>query len=138
MKKQVLNIILAAGFIFMAACQVKAQSLVVNEQLVGRWELCTPDGKLVTTPNVRQKVYTKNSYVVLEVDKNDNTTFVDFIGTITAESQDKITEKVIYTDSRIKPMLSKSFGFFYKVDGDYLYLKGIDNTFNEIWVRISE
>jgi len=138
MKKQVLNIILATGFIFMAAFQIKAQSLVVNEQLVGRWELCTPDGKLVTTPNVRQKVYTKNSYVVLEVDKNNNTCFVDFIGTITAEGEDKINEQVIYPNAQIKYMLSKSFKFFYKIEGDYLYLKGMDNTFNEIWVRISE
>lgn len=24
------------------------------------------------------------------------------------------------------------------IESDYLYLKGMDNTFNEIWVRISE
>lgn len=138
MKKHVYAVILAIGFIFITVNPVKAQSADVNEQLTGRWELCTPDGKIVERPNVRQKIYTKNSYVVLEVDKSDNTTYVDFIGTITAESEDKITETVIYTDSRIKPMLSRSFKFFYKIEGSYLYLKGIDNSFNEIWVKISD
>ena len=138
MKNHVLCITFAAVFILMTAGILNAQTFVVNEQLVGRWELCTPEGKVMTNPNVRQKVYTKNSYVVLEVDKTNNTTFVDFIGMITAESEDKITEQVIYPSAHIKNMLSKSFKFFYKIEGDYLYLKGMDNTFNEIWVRISE
>lgn len=138
MKNHVLSIILAATFMIMAAGTSTAQTFEVNEKLVGRWELCTPEGKLVTTSNVRQKVYTKNSYVVLEVDKYNNTCFVDFIGTITAEGEDKITEQVIYPNAQIKYLLSKSFKFFYMIEGDYLYLKGMDNTFNEIWVRVSE
>jgi hypothetical protein len=125
------------GFISVSN-SMKAQNASVNEQLIGRGELCTPDGKIIETANVRQKIYTKNSYVVLEVDKSDNTTFVDFIGTVTAQSEDKITEKVIYVDSRIKYMMSQSFQFFYKIEGNYLYLKGIGNAFNEIWVRISD
>ncbi|MEA4975637.1 MAG: hypothetical protein VB046_07880 [Paludibacter sp.] len=138
MKNHVSIIMMAAAFILMVAGTSNAQTFSVNEKLVGRWELCTPEGKVMTNPNVRQKVYTKNSYVVLEVDKTNNITFVDFIGTITAESGDKIVEQVIYPNAQIKNMLSKSFKFFYKIEGDYLYLKGMDNTFNEIWVRISE
>jgi hypothetical protein len=137
-EKKVLSIIIATGFIFVTANSMKAQNAVVDNRLVGRWELCSPDGKRIERPNVRQKVYTKNSYVVLEVDKNASNTYVDFIGTITAESEDKITERVIYTHSHIKHMMSRSFQFFYKIESDYLYLKGIDNAFNEIWVRISD
>ncbi len=138
MKNHVLCFTFAAVFVIMAVGKSNAQTFSVNEKLVGRWELCTPEGKVMTNPYVRQKVYTKNSYVVLEVDKSNNITLVDFIGTITAESDDKIIEQVLYPNAQIKHMLSKSFKFFYKIEGDYLYLKGMDNTFNEIWVRISE
>jgi hypothetical protein len=113
MRKRTLFIIIVMGFVFVPN-SVKAQSNIVNEQLIGRWELCTPNGKAVERPNVRQKIYTKNSYTVLEIDKNDNTTYVDFIGTITAQSEDRITETVIYVDSRTKFMMSRSFQFFYK------------------------
>jgi hypothetical protein len=145
MKKHVFAIIFVAGSFFLAAGdgftaakQPEQQSVGVNELLVGRWELCTPEGKPMETPKVRQKIYTKKSYVVLEVDKESNTTYVDFIGKITPEGEDKMDETVVCTHSQLTSMLSRSFKFFYKVDGNRLYLKGIDNAFNEIWVRISD
>jgi len=121
-----------------ATTTVFAQNPVVNEQLIGRWELCTPDGKVMETPNVRQKIYTKNSYVVLEVNKKDSVTVVDFIGTLTAVSEDKITERPIYSNFGIKNMLTRDFNFYYRIEGDRLYLNGIDNSFNEVWVKVSE
>jgi len=120
-----------------SATTLFAQKPVVDEQLIGRWELCTLEGKVMETPNVRQKIYTKNSYVVLEVNKEDSVTVVDFIGTLTAVDESKITETPVYSNSKIKYMLSRGFNFFYKIEGDRLYLKGIDNSYNEIWVRIS-
>ncbi|MDR0811774.1 MAG: hypothetical protein LBN23_05855 [Paludibacter sp.] len=126
------------GLFCIVAMTISAQQYVVNEQLVGRWELCTPDGKIMASPNVRQKIYTENSYVVLEVNKETNTTLVDFVGTVVAESEGKIVETPIYTNEMIKNMLAKKFSFFYIIEGDHLYLKGIDNSFNEIWVKISK
>ena len=35
-------------------------------------------------------------------------------------------------------MLSRNFKFSYKVEGQYLYLKGIDNKFDEIWIKVSD
>jgi hypothetical protein len=145
MKKYVFATILAGGFFFPAAAAgvidaeaPEKQNAGVSEQLVGRWELCTPEGKPMESSKVRQKIYTKKSYVVLEVDKESSTTYVDFIGKITPESEDKIAETVVCTHSQLTLMLSKSFKFFYKVEGDRLYLKGIDNAFNEIWIKISD
>jgi hypothetical protein len=138
MKNQVLAIILVTGFIFAATQAMNAQKAIVDEQLIGRWELCSPEGEIIKTPHVRQKIYTKNSYVVLEVNKENNTAAVDFIGTVVAESENKIVETPIYTHIMIKNMLLQNFSFLYKIDGDYLYLLGIDNQFKEIWVRVSE
>ena len=134
MKQQLFIVLLC-----FATTAIFAQTPAVNEQLIGRWELCTPYGEIVKTPNVRQKIYTKNSYVVLEVNKETNTTVVDFIGTIVAESENKITETPIYTNFQITNMININFSFNYKIEGDRLYLLGIDNNpFNEIWVRISD
>ncbi|MDR0687702.1 MAG: hypothetical protein LBF55_03320 [Prevotellaceae bacterium] len=147
MKKHVFAIVLAGGLFFSAVGYLTIAAAAwlpwkqndrVNEQLIGRWELCAPDGKTAVSPKVRQKIYTKKSYVVLEVDKENSTTYVDFIGVITPEGEDKMTETVIYTDSQIKPMLSRSFQFFYKIEDNHLYLKGISNEFNEIWIKISD
>jgi hypothetical protein len=124
--------------VFFCFAQQDERNPKEDTQLTGRWELCTVDGEISKNPNVRQKVYVKNSYVVLEVDKNDHTTYIDFVGKIDYNGEDKLTETVIYTDSRIKNMLSRSFRFFYKIEGEYLYLKGIDNSFNEIWVKVSD
>jgi hypothetical protein len=141
MKKYVFAIVLAGGLFLPAVGDLTVAAAAwlpwkqndrVNKQLVGRWELCALDGKTAVSPKVRQKIYTKKSYVVSEVDKENSTTYVDFIGVITPEGKDKMTETVIYTDLRIKPMLSQSFQFFYKIENSYLYLKGIGNTFNEI------
>ncbi len=138
MKKKQILISLVIGLAF-CVNNLNAQLLTVNEKLVGRWELCTKDGKKSELPNVRQKIYTKDSYVVLEVNKSDNTTYVDFIGKTTANGEKEMIETVIYTDSRIKNMLSKSFKFSYKIEGEYLYLVGLEgNPFNEIWIRVSE
>jgi hypothetical protein len=136
MKK--LAFILATGIIFIAANSIKAQNAFVNQQLTGHWELCTPDGKVSENPEVRQKIYTKDSYVVLEVNKIDNTTAVDFIGTVVATGEDKIIETVIYTNPQMKSMYLLSFKFSYKIEGKYLFLEGIENPFNEIWIKISD
>jgi hypothetical protein len=138
MKKQITATGLIIALSLMASFSLKADNPEGNAQLTGRWELCTVDGKISKNPTVRQKVYVKNSYVVLEVDKRDNTTYIDFVGKIDYDGEDKLTETVIYTDSRIKNMQSRSFKFFYKIEGEYLYLKGIDNSFNEIWVKVSD
>jgi hypothetical protein len=132
-----MNKLLITALFCMTAMTMFAKKPVVNEQLIGRWELCTPEGKMMETPVVRQKIYTNDSYVVLEVNKENNTTTVDFIGTVVAESKEKIIETPIYTHSAITGMLSRNFSFFYKIEGVHLYLKGIDNSFNEIWVKVS-
>lgn len=110
----------------------------VDERLIGRWELCTPEGKPMGGTQVRQKIYTKNSYVVLEVNKEQNTTMVDFIGTLTAINEGQIVEVPIYTNSGIPNMLFQSFSFLYRIEDNYLYLGGIDNSYNEIWIKISD
>ena len=129
----------AVGLLFTANNFVQAQTSSDKDKLAGRWELCTPDGKTSENPNVRQKIYTKDSYVVLEVDKSDNTTYVDFIGKTDVDAEGKLTETLIYTDSRLKQMRSQSFDFSFKVEGKYLYLKGLNgNPFNEIWIKVSD
>ena len=127
---------IAIGLSFTLTESTKADGFEKTSPLTGRWELCPPNGQ--ANPNVRQKVYVKDSYVVLEVDKSDNTAYVDFIGKISHDGEGRITETVIYTDSRIKHMLSRNFKFSYKVEGQYLYLKGIDNKFDEIWIKVSD
>jgi hypothetical protein len=132
-----MNKLLITALYCMTAMTMFAEKPVVNEQLIGRWELCTPEGKTMETPVVRQKIYTQDSYVVLAVNKENKTTVVDFIGAVVAESKEKIIETPVYTNPAITGMLSKTFGFFYIIEGDHLYLKGIDNSFNEIWVKVS-
>jgi hypothetical protein len=136
MNKKIITICLIIGLSFTLSDTAEAKLFERNNPLIGRWELCSMDGQ--EKPNVRQKVYVKDSYIVLEVDKNDNTTYIDFVGKISHDDDNKITETVIYTDSRIKHMRSRSFKFSYKVEGQYLYLKGIDNVFNETWMKVSE
>jgi hypothetical protein len=140
MRKIFSGVFFIMGLIFVTSCNsVKAQTEEINNKIIGRWELCEKDGKRSERSNVRQKVYTKKSYVVLEVDKVRNASYLDFIGTITATSKDKMTETVIYSDAKIKHMLSQSFNFRYRVEGEYLYLEGIDgNPYNEVWIRTSE
>ncbi|MDR1810852.1 MAG: hypothetical protein LBR34_10735 [Prevotella sp.] len=138
MKKNSLAISLAIGLMLAFSSSIKAENPKGSDSIVGRWELCMPDGKTSENPKVRQKVYAKNSYVVLEVDKEKNTTFVDFIGTISYVGDDKLTETPIYSNAMITDILSKDFEFFWKVEGDYLYLMGVKgNQFKEIWIRVS-
>ncbi|MDR1023955.1 MAG: hypothetical protein LBL94_11920 [Prevotellaceae bacterium] len=138
MKKQLVATILAIGLIFSINESMKANNPKGNDLLTGRWELCNPDGKPTGNPQVRQKVYVKNSYVVLEVDKSNNTTFIDFVGTITYQDKDSLTETPIYTNPGIKHMLSQNFKFSYRIEGQYLYLRGSNNSFNETWIKVSD
>lgn len=116
------------------------QEPVINEQLIGRWELTKPEGSSPTElSKVRQKVYTRESYVVLEVDKANNTTYVDFIGKLTAEGPDRISEVPIYTLAAYKAMLGRDHKIVYKiVNNNRLYLAGINYDLDEVWIRISE
>jgi hypothetical protein len=138
MKKLVAVAVLAIGLILIMNESVKADDPKGNDLLVGRWELCTPDGKPSENPKVRQKVYVRDSYVVLEVNKNDNTVFIDFVGKITYQGEGRLTETPIYTHPGIKHMLSKDFRFSYRIEGRYLYLEGLNNSFNEIWIRVGD
>jgi hypothetical protein len=138
MKKQLTVTILAIGLIFIMNESVKADNPKGNDLLIGRWELCNPDGTPTGNPQVRQKVYVKNSYVVLEVDKSNNTTYLDFVGTITYQDKDRLTEIPIYTHPGIKHMLSQDFKFSYRIEGKYLYLEGLNNVFKEVWIKVSD
>ena len=51
---------------------------------------------------------------------------------------EQLIGRPVYSNFNIKYMLFRDFNFLYKIEGDRLYLKGIDNSFNEIWVRVSE
>ncbi len=115
------------------------KSAAVNDRLIGRWELSRPEGSSPTElSKVRQKIYTKESYVVLEVDKTNNTTYVDFIGKLTNQSANSITETPIYTHPPYKSMLGNDFKISYKIEGNRLYLNGLNYKLDEVWIRISE
>jgi hypothetical protein len=133
---------LAIGLFFANGGLLKAQSQSENNSLIGRWELCDKEGKPFESPIVRQKVYVKDSYVVLEVSKKDSLTYVDFIGKIEygEKNKNEITETPIYTAKGIEYMRTRGFKFSYKVEGEYLYLNALDgNPDNgEIWIRISK
>lgn len=136
--KNLLVLHLICCMLFVTSLLAEAQELSSKELLIGRWELCTQDGERIERPNVRQKVYTKDSYVVLEIDKSNNTTYMDFIGKTTIDDEGKLIETVLYADPRMREMTFRNYKFTFRVEGEYLYLEGIGNPFNEVWARISD
>ncbi|WP_052825969.1 helix-turn-helix domain-containing protein [Neotamlana nanhaiensis] len=137
MKKLTILSIPVLLFALIFGLNSSAQSTISKSELEGAWLLCGRDS-LVST-NVygvnksRIKIITNSVFTVMELEVDKKLAITDFVGTY--EVNDSIyTEHVLYTHPNLQTYRGVG-NFEFEIKGDLLFLKGIDNNYDEIWKR---
>jgi transcriptional regulator with XRE-family HTH domain len=134
MKKLLILSTIAICMVFLFTGMTSAQSTDTNK-LIGTWQLCDANGNMTTTGSARMKIISSESFVVTEVDQNNKFYNGYFLGTYTFE-KDVYTETINYTSSAMYQYKGVKNSFKVEFKGDLMYVKGIGNSFNEIWKRV--
>jgi transcriptional regulator with XRE-family HTH domain len=136
MKKLLILSSLTILMVFLFTGLTTAQS-VDKSTLVGTWQLCDSSGKLVTTGNVRVKVITTESFTVAGIDRDKKIFSAIFIGSYSLKNS-VYSETITYAATQMLSFVGQTNNFNIELKGDLLYLKGLGNSYNEIWQRISK
>jgi len=137
MKKLMISsaIILCMAFVFSDFS--KAQSSFDKSKLIGTWELCDASGKTIETGNVRYKIISSNSFVVVETDQKNHFYSGDFMGSYTIDN-DTYVETISFTIPTLYKYKGIKSSFKIELKGDLMYTKGINNFYNEIWKKVDK
>ncbi|MBD0832914.1 helix-turn-helix domain-containing protein [Aestuariibaculum sediminum] len=136
-----LLILTAPLFIFLclfglnASCQQKE----LLAEIEGTWQLCGKDSLISTNVEgfgkSRIKVISKGTFTVTEMKVKDSTLFADFVGSYKIEKNIYI-EKILYTNPALRNYKGITNSFEYEIKDDLLFLKGVNNIYDEIWKRV--
>lgn len=134
-------ILLTIGMILFGICaNAEAQSTPDKNPLMGTWQLCGQDSLISNRVNgipgmSRYKIISDQTFIVADMN-NDNKVFLgDFFGTYSVENN-IYNEKIEYSHPSLKKFIGKTNSFYYEIKNDLLFIKGINNNFDEIWRRI--
>lgn len=135
--KKILFISSVTIFMFFIFIGLMSAQTIDKSALVGTWQLCEASGKLVTTRTVRVKFITIDSFTVSEIHQDTKTCSAYFIGNYSIKNG-VYSENITYATSQLHSFVGMTNNFSVELKGDYLYLKGVGNPFNEIWQRVSK
>jgi len=135
MKKLLILSAVTIGMVFLFAgfSKVKASTFDKSE-IAGTWQLCDSVGMAREAGSVRFKIISTSTFVVLEVDKDKHFCATDFIGTCSMENG-IYTETIEYTTPALCGFKKVKNSFKIEFKDDFMYVKGIGNSYNEIWKR---
>jgi len=139
MKKLLILSALTISLVFFFTSISKAQgaSTFNKTEFVGTWQLCNYEGIASSTGTVRYKIITPETFVVVELNKDNNTYQSIFFGSYTLENG-TYEETINFTSPALVSFKGLKNSFKLELKKDLLYSKGIGNPYNEIWKRIKK
>ena len=137
-KLSILSVLTIGGILFLSSLTTNAQNKTrIKESLLGTWQLCDASGKTAISGNVRYKVITPETFVVLELNKDNHTFSGDFVGNYSVNNDGEYTESISYTYSNYTSFQNAKNTFKVEFKDDLMYMKGVNNSFNEVWKKVS-
>jgi len=111
-----------------------------KKQMIGTWQICRSDSSLETKLGgkegaTRYFIIGQKTFVIADVDLNENTFVADFIGSYSLDNN-IYKEQIKYTHPSLKSFKGNVLKFQINLKNGYLIKKGIDNSYNEIWKYI--
>lgn len=136
MKKQFILSILVLSFLFAGAANVRAQDTIDRSSLVGTWQQCDSTGKTLVMDAgvIEYKMITPETFSVIQARKEDHICMVVFFGTYNIEN-DIYTEMLDFATPAMVMAKGGKNAFYISMKNDLLYIKGINNSYNQIWKK---
>jgi len=137
--KKVLALSLTLILIFVCSLSALAG---LKSKIVGTWQLCDKQSMQVDTTyndfnQMRYKLITPTNFMVTEVKYYDKVLYGGFFGTYTLE-KDVYTEFIDLTGVGYNQYQGQGNRFKIKIKGDFLYIMGLNNPYNEVWKRVAK
>jgi transcriptional regulator with XRE-family HTH domain len=139
-----LPVILTAIIIFTSSIDVNARNKKIREKdLVGTWQLCSlKDSLPVTNYNGRKgqkryKLITPETFMVVDFVDQPKKMYAAFMGAYNLK-QNVYTEFLQYTGSGYEKYLGSKNSFDIYIEDGFMFIKGNNNSYNEIWMKIHE
>ncbi|BDD11064.1 hypothetical protein FUAX_34960 [Fulvitalea axinellae] len=108
--------------------------------LVGTWQHCGKDSVPINNYYRKEglrrfKVFTEKDFVVVNVLDPDKLCNCEIVGSYTLKDSTYV-EKVGYVMPKLRMLIGKENTFKFRIEGDYMFVEGTNNPFNEIWKRM--
>ena len=137
--KKVLALSLTLILIF--GCSLSASGSL-KSKIVGTWQLCDKQTLQVDTTyndfnQMRYKLITPTNFMVIEVKYYDKVLYGGFFGTYTLE-KDVYTEFIDLTAVGYRLYQGQGNRFKIKIKGNLMYIKGLNNPYDEVWKRVTK
>jgi hypothetical protein len=133
--------IISLALVLMFCCSMPAIS-GLKSKIVGTWQLCNKftqqvDTSYGETSQMRYKMITPTNFMVLEVKYDLKVLYGAFLGSYTLE-KDVYTEFIDYAGSGYGLYLGQGNRFKIKIKGDLMFIKGINNPYEEVWKKVAK
>lgn len=109
----------------------------LRAKLAGAWGLVGPPGADGEPQEGRWKFWGLHHWCTTQVDPDSGEVIYHHGGTYTLEG-DVYTETVRFAAGASANQVGKSYKFKIKVEGDTFVQTGVDNPYNEKWVRLKK
>lgn len=130
------NLLLLSSLLLMFLSGCKEE----NTSIIGTWQLYK-DGKPLAMKEGnhimhRYKIINDETFVVIQTVHNDSVFNGYFIGDYVIEGN-IYTENIKSTNPSFNSMVRKPMSFEIDVNQSTMHIKGINNDYNETWMRVS-
>jgi len=140
MKKNLILSVLTISLVFLFSSIVSAQTTAFDKsKLLGIWQQCDSTGvPEMTGPGFNEyKIITPESFMVMEVNKEDGTFIAVFFGTYSFENE-IYTETLTYTTPQMVSAKGSKNLFYIAFKNNLLYIYGINNAYKQVWKRMDK
>lgn len=136
MKKRFILSLLVFSFLIAGTANVRAQGTVDRSKLMGTWQQCDSTGKVIIGDAgvIEYKMITPEAFSVIQARKEDHICMVVFFGTYNIEN-DIYTETLDFATPGMVMAKGGKNAFYISMKNDLLYIKGINNSYNQIWKK---
>lgn len=136
-----LPVILLAIIFFATSLDVSAKK-VRKKDLIGTWQICNPDSTAATDVGqvdgvIRYKLITSESFMVTNINTSDKRILNSFWGSYTLE-KNIYTEFIQYTDPSWRNIFGEKNSFEIYIKDNLLFIKGTNNPYQEIWIKVND
>lgn len=121
----------------------KSSTEVKKTDLVGTWQICNRNtGQLDTiyagqSGVIRYKIITPSKFMNVDIMPSKKIMYTAFRGNFDVNNG-IYTESIELTAPNYYPYLGQKNDFKIKIEGDFLYIKGINNPYDEMWKKVKE
>lgn len=131
--------VLALSLVLILVCSLSATA-GLKSKIVGTWQVCDKQTMQVDTNcydlnQIRYKLITPTDFMVVDIKYYNKVLYGAFTGKYTLV-KDVYTEFLDFAGSGYGGYLGQENRFKITIKGDYMFIMGLNNPYNEVWKRV--